>query len=147
MSTSSSCQPVLQVDMLLKVHINVHVNLKFSIHFISACSCQPQVLVNLKFMSTLSSCQPQVHVNLKFMSAYITSGYVVECTFTCQPTVHLSLYCKWICCWRYMLMFMSTSSSSQPVLQRDVWLKVYVDCSLCTSNSCHLQVHVILYYK
>ena len=92
--------------MLLKVHFNVHVNLKFSISFISACSCQPQVLVNLKFKSTSSSCQPvlqvdislKVHinflVNLKFSISFISA-------YSCQPQVHVNVrlmhYCICIC--------------------------------------------------
>ena len=49
MLTSSSYQQVLQIDMLLKVHIDVHVNLKISISFISAYLCQPQVHVSLYY--------------------------------------------------------------------------------------------------
>ena len=67
MSTSSSCQPVLQVDLLFKVHCNVLVNLKFSISFISAYSCKPQVNVNIWLMlSCICISTPHMHVYTKF---------------------------------------------------------------------------------
>ena len=66
MSTFSSCQPVSKVDMLLKVHIYVLVNLKFSISFISAYSCQPQVHVNVRLMlRCICICTPHMHVHTK----------------------------------------------------------------------------------
>ena len=52
MSASSSCQPILQVDMLLNAHINVHVNLKLMLvctasEYVVEGTCQPQVQVSL----------------------------------------------------------------------------------------------------
>ena len=125
MSTLSSCQPVSKVDMLLKVHIYVLVNLKFSISFISAYSCQPQVHVNIRLMlSCICISTPHMHVHTKLACNEDVCQLPRSIVFTSSS---LALY----------LLVMSLSTSLR--LFNIIWLRLLIrsfvsvlSCVICS---------------
>ena len=89
MSTKSSCEPIVHVNLKSKVQPKVHVNLKSMSTYITQVKifcvskvenkyclklCQPKLhvnlyyTVNLKICSIKSMCVSKVYIKLKFMS-------------------------------------------------------------------------------